>query len=233
MSYINLPGDEGVSISAVDEKVLRAAVSQCLDEERVGPIHGLGLEQCGPYVAQALQGFQKAIGEYSNAKALSKRERTRADALRAGSDLIHALQQMKSRVETEREEGDRFYIDDHIVPPYHFSKRLSVRVSFRWRPEPTSDWKHGQMTFVYDYSPQPSYSLMSAKRKPSAAKAARDLEVTLYQQWDRLKMQALCSIREFFRNGGDGDAVPEIFAVRPDPYGGGLNNYSCNFWQSK
>lgn len=233
MSYINLPGDEQVAISAVDERVVRAAVNKCLDEENVGPIYGLGLDQCGPYVAQKFQGFQKAIGEYSNAKAHAKRERTRADALRAGSDLVHAVQQMKGRVETEREEGGRFYIDDHIIPPYHFSKRLSVRIPFRWRPEPTSDWKHGQMTFVYNYCPQPSYNLVSPKRKPSAAEAARDLEALLYEQWDRLKMQALCSMREFFRNGGDGDAVPEVFSVRPDPYGGGLNNYSCNFWQPR
>jgi hypothetical protein len=35
-------------------------------------------------------------------------------------------------------------------------------------------------------------------------------------------MQALYAVREFFRKGGDGDTVPEAFAVRPEPYGGGL-----------
>ena len=230
MSYINLPSGQKAAISDIDEAVLRAAVTRCLDEERVGPIYGLGLDQCGPHVTDRFQSFQKAIGEYSNAKAHAKRERTRADALRAGSDLVHAVQQMKGLLETERREGDRFYIDDHIIPPYHFSKLLSVRIPFRWRAGPSSEWKQGQMTFVYDYSPQPNYDLVPLKRKPSAAKAAKDLEALLYQQWDRLKMQALCSMREFFRNGGDGGAVPEVFAVRPDPYSGGLNNYSCNFW---
>lgn len=38
-------------------------------------------------------------------------------------------------------------------------------------------------------------------------------------------------MREFFLDGGDGDAVPEMFAVRPSPYSVGLNNFSCNFWQ--
>lgn len=58
------------------------------------------------------------------------------------------------------------------------------------------------------------------KRKPSAAEAARDLEDSLNREWERLKAQALFSMREFFRDGGDGDAVPEVFAVRPSAYGG-------------
>ncbi len=98
MSYINLPSDQQAAISDVDETVLRAAVHKCLDEERVGPIHGLDLSNCGPYVATKLHGFQQAIAEYSKAKAHAKRERTRQDALRAGSDLVHAVQQMKGRL---------------------------------------------------------------------------------------------------------------------------------------
>lgn len=49
MSYIILPSDQQAAISDVDEAVLLAAVRQCLDEGRVGPIHGLGLSDCGPY----------------------------------------------------------------------------------------------------------------------------------------------------------------------------------------
>lgn len=105
MTYINLPSDQQAAISDVDETALRAAVSKCLDEERIGPIHGLGLGNCGPYVGNKLHGFQQAITEYSKAKAHAKRERTRQDALYAGNDLIHAVQQMKGRLETERQEG--------------------------------------------------------------------------------------------------------------------------------
>ena len=231
MSYINLPSDQQAAISDVDEAVLRAAVQKCLDEERVGPIHGLGLSNCGPYVANKLHGFQQAIAEYIKAKAHTKRERTRQHALHAGSDLIHAVQQMKERLETERQEGELFFIDDQIMPPFLLSKRLSVRVPFRWRASQSSDWKHGQLTFVYDFSPQPSYALSLPKRKPSAAQVARGLEDSLFREWERLKAQALFSMKEFFRDGGDGDDVPEVFAVRPSPYGGGLNNFSCNFWQ--
>ena len=231
MSYINLPSDQQAAISEVDEAVLRASVQKCLDEERVGPIHCLGLSNCGPYVANKLHGFQQAIAEYIKAKAYSKRERTRQHALHAGSDLIHAVQQMKERLETGRQEGELFFIDDQIMPPFLLSKRLSVRVPFRWRASQSSDWKHGQLTFVYDFSPPPSYALSLPKRKPSAAQVARDLEDSLFREWERLKAQALFSMREFFRDGGDGDDVPEVFAVRPSPYGGGLNNFSCNFWQ--
>ncbi|WP_256666410.1 MULTISPECIES: hypothetical protein [unclassified Pseudomonas] len=182
MSYINSPSDQQAAISDVDETVLRAAVHKCLDEERVGPIHDLGLSNCGPYVATKLHGFQQAIAEYSKAKAHAKRELTRQDALHAGSDLIHAVQQMKGRLETERQEVELFFIDDQIRPPFHLSKRLSVQVPFRWRASPSADWKHGQLTFVYDFSPQPSYALLLPKRKPSAAKIVRGLKDRLYEE---------------------------------------------------
>lgn len=58
MTYINLPNELQAAISDVDETVLRAAVLKCLDEERIGPIHGLGLSDCGPYVAIKLHGLQ-------------------------------------------------------------------------------------------------------------------------------------------------------------------------------
>ncbi|UST72298.1 hypothetical protein NF675_14880 [Pseudomonas siliginis] len=154
-------------------------------------------------MATKLQRFEQTIAEYSNAKAHAKRERTRQNALHAGSDLIHAVQQMKGRLETERGEGEPFHIDDQIIPPFHFSKRLSVRVPFRWRASQSADWKYGQLTFVYDFSPQPDYTQLSSTRKPSAAQVTRDLESRLHEEWERLKMQALFSLREFFREGGE------------------------------
>lgn len=38
-----------------DETVLRAAVRKCLDEERIGPIYGLGFSDCGPYVGDCCE----------------------------------------------------------------------------------------------------------------------------------------------------------------------------------
>lgn len=144
---------------------------------------------------------------------------------------MSAVRDMKSRVEAERQERQLFYIDDLIRPPIELSKQLKVTIPFSWRPSITSEWKCGRTMFVYDFAFLPDYAQLSTTRKPSAAKSKRDLEDRLYQEWERLKMQALGSLRDFLRQGGDGDTVPAVFAVRPDARGGGLNNFSCNFWQ--
>lgn len=70
LTYINLPSDHQSAISKVDETVVRAAVPKCLDEERVGPVHDLGLSSCGLYVATKLQRFKQMIAEYSRAKPM-------------------------------------------------------------------------------------------------------------------------------------------------------------------
>lgn len=232
MTVINLPLDQQRAICAVDVKSLEMAVEKCVREERIAPMHELRLSECGDFIASNLWAFERAITTYSKAKAYPKVEQTRADALRAGGDLVHAIQQMKGRVETEQEQGEVFYVADQIMAPYHFSKRLTVSVRYRWRPLPSAEWIHGTTAFVYDFSPLPNYTQPLPKRKPSATKAASDEQDRLYREWDYLKVQALCSLRDFFRNGGDGNEIPEKFVVRPSPHGGGLNNFSCNFWQS-
>lgn len=109
MTYINLPSDQQSAISEVDETPLRAAVRKCLEKECVGPVHRLGLNSCGPYVATKLQRFEQTIAEYSQAKAHAKRERTRQDALRAGSDLVHAVQEMKGGSKLSAKRGSFFH----------------------------------------------------------------------------------------------------------------------------
>ena len=232
MTVINLPLNQQRAISDVDVKSLEMAVEKCLREERIGPMHELRLSECGDFVASNLRAFERAITTYSKAKAYPKVEQTRADALRAGGDLVHAIQEMKGRVETEQEQGELFYVDDQIMAPYHFSKRLTVSVRYRWRPVTSTEWLHRSTAFVYDSSPLQNYAQPLPKRKPSAAKAASDEQERLYREWDYLKMQALCSLRDFFLDGGDGNEIPEKFTVRPSPNGGGLSNFSCNFWQS-
>lgn len=73
MTYIHLPGDQQSAINEVDEILLRAAVHNCLYEERVGSMHGLCLSSCGPYVATKLQRFEQTIAEYRHAKAHATR----------------------------------------------------------------------------------------------------------------------------------------------------------------
>jgi len=77
--------------------------------------------------------------------------------------------------------------------------------------------------FVYDPSPP--------KRKPSAAKQEETLQKDLASEWQHLMRLALCSVRDFFREGGDGSNIPEKFQVVPDERSGGLNNYSAIFWK--
>lgn len=231
MTFINLPNDQKRAISAVEDNALQDAIRKCLEEECVAPIRELRLFQCGPYVSSKLQDFEKQIIAYGNAKSYAKREEVRVGAVRAGSNLVYAVEQMKSRVETENEEGQLFWVDDQIMPPFHFGSRLTVRILFRWRQSSTEEWRHGHINYVYDYTPPFDYSQMQLKRKPSKAKSARDLQDRLYEEWARLKMQALQSVREFLRNGGDGAAIPQDATAKPSQYGGGLNNYSCNFWQ--
>ena len=232
MTVINLPLDQQRAITAIDVNSLQMAVEMCLREKRIGPVHELQLSECGDFVVSGLRAFERAVAAYSKAKAHPKVEQTRADALRAGGDLVYAIQRMKSRVATEQEQGEVFYVDDQLRAPNQFSKRLTVTVRYRWRPLPPAEWVHGTIAFMYDSSPLPNYTHPLPKRKVSAAKAASDEQERLYREWDDLKVQALCSLRDFFRNGGDGNDIPEKFVVRPSPHGGGLNNYSCNFWQS-
>lgn len=44
---------------------------------------------------------------------------------------------------------------------------------------------------------------------------------------------ALYSVRDFFREGGDGSKIPETFKAVADPHTGELNNYSLRFWRGQ
>ncbi len=231
VSFINLPREQQWVIRSVDLNTLESAVDRCLSEEQTWSLNDLALHGCGDFVASNLRAFERAIGLYGKAKAHAKREETRYAAQRAGSDLVRAVQQMKARVETELQEELLFRIDDQILPPSYFSRRLTVRICYHWRSSPAGEWTHRQTTFAYDHSPIPDYTQPVPMLKPSAAKAASDHQDRLYREWEHLKIQALCSVRDFFRKGGDGSDIPEEFAARPSQYGGGLNNFSCNFWQ--
>lgn len=56
----------------VDEAVLRSAVRKCLDEERMGPIQGLGLGDCGAYVGNKLHGFvHRKAGRHRHPRLLA------------------------------------------------------------------------------------------------------------------------------------------------------------------
>lgn len=230
MGEINVPRDEQDALGAVHTEVLDKLIEQCLHEERPHALRSLQLESCGIYVASRLRDYERALAEHGKAKAAKKRAETAYRARRAGSDLAHSVREMKSRVEAEKNEGERFYVDDLIMPPYSFIERLTVRVSYRWRREIVDEWLYGSITFSHDVDLWPDYSLPRPERKPSAAKQEKDRQDRLYREWDHLMSLGLHSVREYFRGGGDGRVIPQTFQAKADSHTRGLNNFSAQFW---
>ncbi|MDQ1119036.1 hypothetical protein QE383_001344 [Pseudoxanthomonas winnipegensis] len=145
-------------------------------------------------------------------------------------DLVHAVQQMKERMAMEEEEEQRFYVDDSITPPNRFGERLSARVGYQWRPSIAAPWLCGDITIFHDVDMRPDYTLPPPKRKPSAARQAQERQDALYREWEHLKSLALYSVRDFFKDGGNGADIPKVFQAKPDTYTRGLNNFSAKFW---
>jgi hypothetical protein len=232
MGEINIPPDQQAALDAVDIRELDRQIDQALQSETSGALHG-PLQNCGPYVAGRLQAFEQALGRHRVAKAARKREETGRDLRSAASDLAHAVDGMKRRLESERKDAELFVIDDLIAPPYRFSKALSVVVNYRWRRSADDAWTHGRITFTHEVDTRPDFTRPAPKRKPSAAKQEQELQHQLYLTWEHLMRGALYSVRDFFRDGGDGATIPDIFKARVDSHSRGLNNYSTQFWRQQ
>lgn len=229
MSEINVAPEEQHALKALDTAVLNKLIEQCLHEERPQALRSLRLESCGIYVASRLREYEKSLVDYCKARAAKKRSDTEYRVRRAGSNLAHAVQQMKQRMEAEEKERLLFYVQDQIMPPYSFSNRVIVRVSYRWRRTIEDEWVYDSITFSHDVDFRPDYTA-PPKRKPSAAKQEQDLQDKLYREWEHLMRLGLHSVRDYFRDGGNGAAIPQTFQAKTDPFTGGLNNYSTQFW---
>lgn len=232
MSEINIPPDQQAALDAVDIRELDRLIDQAFRSEQSGAISGL-VRNCGPYVAGRLQNFEQALGRHRAAKAARKREETGRDLRSAGSDLAHAVDGMKRRLESERKDAELFVVDDLIAPPYRFSKTLHVTVNYRWRRSVDDAWAYSSITFTHEADIRPDYTRPAPKRKPSAAKQEQELQHQLYLTWEHLMRGALYSVRDFFRDGGDGAAIPDNFKARVDSHSRGLNNYSTQFWRQQ
>lgn len=230
MGDINIPRDEQDALASIDADKLREVIDQCIQDERHLALRSLRLHGCGLFVSTKRVAFERALEAYGKAKADRKRAETLRDARSAGGDLLDAVQQMQRRVAKQAEESERFFVDDRIIPPSSFGSRLSVRVSFRWRPSPTEPWATGDISFVYDVDPLSDYTRPQPARMPSAAKQAREHQERLQREWWHLKDQALFAVRDFFQDGGNGAEIPNTFQVRPCAYTRGLNNFSTRFW---
>lgn len=233
MGEINIPRDQQTAITAIDARELDRLIDQAIREERSGELHRLPLAACGSHIGTKLHSFDRALAKHREAKAPRKRAET-GDALRrAGHDLSFAVGAMKQRLETEQKDAQLFIVDDQIVPPYRFTTQMSVRVSYRWRRTIEDEWQWGSITFVHHHDPRPYYAVPVPTRKPSAAKQEQELQNRLYQTWEHLMRGALYSVRDYFRDGGDGAKIPETFQVTVDSYSRDLNNYSTQFWRQQ
>lgn len=233
MGDINIPPNEQDALRRTDPEALRALVEQCLRDERPYALRELPLHDCGLFVSVKRGVFERALEAYGKAKSEKKRAETLHDARSAGNTLLYAVQEMQHRMATEAEEGERFYIDDLITPPHSLGTHLSVRVSYRWRPSPAEAWIRGSITFLHDVDLRPDYTLPLPARKPSAAKLEHERRERLHSAWEHLKDQALFSVRDYFKDGGNGADIPGTFQVKPDPYSRGLNNHSAKFWLNR
>jgi len=230
MGEINIPRDQQQAIAAIDTNELDRLIEQAIRMERISDLHR-PLVNCGFHIANKLHYFEQALMRHSKAKAPRKRAETANGLRRAAFDLSYAVAAMKKRMETEKKDGELFFVDDRIVPPHHFNKHLSVCVSYRWRRTVDDQWMFGSITFTHDVDLRPDYTIPTPKRKPSAAKQERDLQNRLLQTWEHLMRGALYSVRDYFRDGGDGGNVPDTFQATIDSHSRGLNNYSTQFWR--
>lgn len=230
MGELYIPRDQQNALAAIDTTELNGLLDQAIQEERSSGLQRLALASCGPYVAGKYRSFHEALSKHRDAKSSRKREQTGDTLRRAAHDVIFAVRAMKQRMETEAKDSELFVIDDQVMQPFHFSKHMSVRVHYRWRRSVDDDWNHGSIIFTHDVDPRPDYSTPAPKRKPSAAKRAEELQYKLFQTWEQLMQEALYSVRDFFRERGDGDNIPDTFKVTVDSYTRGLNNHSTRFW---
>lgn len=230
MAEINIPDDEKHALGRVDARELDRLIDDALREESATRLFSLPLADCGPYVAGRLRSFERALADHGQARAPRKRAETGERARRAGRDLAYAVSAMKHRLAQEEKDGQLFHVDDRIMPPTHFSNRLSVCIGYRWRRSTEEEWNYGSITFHHDVDPRPDYAAPVPKRKLSASQQAQETQERLYQTWEDLTRGGLQSVKEFLKAGGTGSDIPLAHRASVDPHSRGLNNHSTKFW---
>ncbi|MGP0171277.1 hypothetical protein ACSVIJ_05265 [Pseudomonas sp. NCHU5208] len=230
MGELNLSRLEIDAITAIQPDDLDRKLEECFQDGDTQRLHTLGLLRCGPYLSTQLRAFERALSEFMHAKAPRKLEETEERARRAASNLEHAVLQMKHRAETEQKEEQLFHVDDNIIPPSYLTEQLSVDIGYRWRPAPDAQWIFGHLTITHRAQLEPDFALTGTRRN---AKREQDRHDQLYREWEHLMRVSLHSLKEFFREGGDGAQVPKTFQARVDSHTRRLNNHSAQFWSEQ
>lgn len=230
MSKLNLLCHHRDAIKAIDTDALDELIEQSLYDERPDALRDIQLGRCGTYVVSHLRMYETALAEYRNAKSARKRADTGDRARRAGDDLAHAVLNMKHRVETEEHDEQFFRINDIVTAPLIFTERMSIQVNYQWRKTLEDEWAYDSITFLHQAKLQPEYAVIRPGRKLSSAKLKQKRQDELFSEWEHLKRLAFESVQQYFKDGGDGAAIPETFQVVTDQHNGMLNNFSARFW---
>lgn len=232
MGLVNLDDRTRDAIASIDQERLSDLVNEAIRSGYVGELSRLPLYSCGEMVTGKLAYFDRTLTAHRSAKSAKKRERTEYDARKAGSDLIWAVSMMKDRLETEEREGQLFYVFDPMFPAHLLTKRMSARVTFRWRRSANGEWTQGSI--VFNHEVRPRFDIYEAtrpkpKRKPSVAELDGKREEELYREWSHLEKLAHWSVCEYLRAGFDGASIPKEFDVRVGR-DCQLDNFSTKFW---
>ena len=219
MGVINLSENEKRSLAAIDERDVQQAIDQAVSDVRSTSLRRFPLFECGQFVAAKLRQLEEALIRHSGAKAPRKRDETRRELERAGRDLSFAVGQMKRRMLEEEKDAQFFHVDDQVMPPYKFTKELRLRVSYRWRRAIDHDWTYGSITFCHEVDPRPKFPLPPPRKKLTAARQQQELQDRLFHTWEYRMNGALYSVRDYFRAGKDGNAIPKTFKVVVDTPG--------------
>jgi hypothetical protein len=232
MSVINLTGTEILAIKSIDELQLDKQIDLAVGEENLDVLPREVLLKAGDFIGTQLRSFQDALSRYKQAKSAQNRENKFSEVHRYGHRFLSAVRQMKDQVETEEKQRQLFYIDDNVYPPFRFTNDLTATVSYRWRQRVEDDWISGQTTFRHRVVRDNSYVLTKPKRKLSAARQAQLNENELVSTWEGMVSTILCTLRDYFAEGGDGNAIPENFLLKVDR-SGRLNTFSARFWDDQ
>jgi hypothetical protein len=229
---IYVPHHERAALSAVDLGELDELLEKAVEEGRSGCLNKLKLGSCGSYVASRLLAFERALSSHREARSSQKRDQTASYLRSVKHELSFSVRSMQRRIEEEMQDEDVFYVQGELTPPYRFGQRLTATVSFRWRKTADDDWKRGSVTFTHDVDPFARHRLLAPERKLSARKQQEEEQRHLSDTWEHLMRGALYSVRDYFKDGGDGGAIPASFAAKTDD-SGYLNNHSTVFWTKK
>lgn len=226
---INLSREVRDALAALDLAEIDRLISKAVRDETTTELRR-ALSRCGSVLEQKLHYFDKSLEAHRKAKAPRKREQTGYDVSKDASDLRWAVAAMRDRMETERKNGELFYVEDGIFWPRVFTPNLSVRVGYRWRTSVDEEWKFGAITFTHRADTRPNLLFPPPRRKPSPAQERAELQKTLAMHWEHLMRLSLWAVRDYFEAGRDGGQIPETFEAVPDSHSRCLNNFSCDFW---